>query len=175
MPQRTAGTYQGVKFFAMDLPAAHRELNPFVGPWVFNNDGGAKRQLMAAYEGLPDRQKAALAFEVSQAMSGPTVVYRWLKEGDNPSKMGGASATDDPKALGYGSNTHAFKVSPDDVMLHYKQRDSWLSSKRYGHEHELILKPDARPQHLGQFDTESQQIRRAAPSAKRVAALYAIR
>jgi hypothetical protein len=158
---RVAAAYQGTKFFLLDRVRAHETLNPFVGPWVFNNDGAAKRQLMSAYQELPERSKAALAFEVDQAMSGPTVVYRWLKEGDDPMKMGGASVTDDPTSLGYGSNVHAFRVSPDDVMLHYKQEDSWLHSKRYGHERELILKPDARPQHLGQFDTETQRIQRA--------------
>lgn len=150
------------KFFKLDAPAAHRALNPFVGPWVFHNDGGAKRKLMAAYLALNARRKAALESEVARAMSGPTIVYRWLREGDSPTKMGGASVTEDPAAFGFGANVHAFKVTPKDVMLHYGQQDSWLSSKRYGHEKEMILKPDATPQHLGQFDTETQTISRTA-------------
>ena len=150
---RTAGTHKGVKFYKMDSITAHKALNPHVGPWVFHSDGSAKGKLMRAYSALSERQKAALAFEAALAMSGATVVYRWLQGGDKPSQMGGASVTDDPTAFGYSPNVHSFRVTPDDVMLHYKQEDSWLSTKRFGHEHEMILKPNARPQHLGQVNT----------------------
>ena len=131
------------------LEEAHEQLNPMVSDWVFGGSAAAKKALLSEWEALPSPQKEAVAAQVRKLVPARLTVYRSVRhEGDLPLR-GGASVTDDLKSRGRAYNTHAFEVAPNDIMLHYKMQESWLSSKAYAHEREIILRPDAKPRHLG--------------------------
>jgi hypothetical protein len=126
--------------------------------WVHYNDPQAKRELLERYEALPTRQRAALEQAVERSFQGPTLTaYRRTKPGDRPQEKGGMSvSTDRP---GYMTAFETFELRPEDVLIHwavtYPNGDSTaLGSKGFGHEHEVILRPDARPRRVGSGRTE---------------------
>lgn len=136
------------------LRAAHEDLNPHVSAWVFGNDRHAKTALIATYKGLDARKRAALEAEVRTYVPAPVTVYRSVRPGQALDDMGGRSVSDLRK--GRTGNVHAWEITADDVMLHYKQPESWLASKTYAHEHEIILRPDAQPRYLGPVAAEER-------------------
>jgi hypothetical protein len=119
--------------------------------WVHYNDPQAKRELLERYEALPARQQAALEQAVERVFPGPTLtVYRRTKPGDPPGKGGMSVSTDRPT---YMTAFETFELRPEDVLLHwavtYPNGDTTaLGSKGFGHEHEVILRPGARPRRL---------------------------
>lgn len=150
---------------------AHSELNPHVSTWVFYNDPSAKRELMRVWAELPDAAREALANEVRELVPGKIVVYRTLREADSVDALGGSSVTDSRQSRGNG-NVHAFEIRPDDILLHYGMSESWLSSKAYAHEREIILRPDARPVHLDERASHAaaQTVRGASAGSGKIGA-----
>jgi hypothetical protein len=120
--------------------------------WVHYNDPQAKRELLERYEALPARQRAALEQAVERVFPGPTLTaYRRTKPGDPPGKGGMSVSTDRPT---YMAAFETFELRPEDVLLHwavtYPNGDTTaLGSKGFGHEHEIILRPSARPRRVG--------------------------
>jgi len=118
--------------------------------WIHYNDPAAKRDLLERYEALPARQRAALEHAVEQVFRGPTLTaYRRTKPGDQG--VGGMSlSTDRPT---YMTAFETFELRPEDVLIHwavtYPNGDTTaLGGKGFGHEHEVILRPDARPRRI---------------------------
>ncbi len=133
--------------------SAHEALNPDVSAWVFDNEGGAKTRLFNTYAELTDREKTALAADAEHAVkrhhgSEYITVYRSLRPGDDPKSMGGMSATTDLSTRGKATDVHAFRVHHSDILVHWGQPESWLNSKRFRHEREVILKPNAKVHEL---------------------------
>ena len=146
------------KYIVLD---AHAELNPHVSDWVFSGNKAAKEALFRAYEGLDDNEKDALDHEVRGVMPSSLTVYRSVRPGQ-PLDRGGSSVTDDLSTR--TGEVHAWRITPADVLLHYGQKESWLASKAYGHEREIILKPNAKPKYLGPVE---QRVASAARVASR--------
>jgi hypothetical protein len=146
------------KYIVLD---AHAELNPHVSDWVFSGNKAAKKALFRAYEGLDDNEKDALDHEVRGVMPSSLTVYRSVRPGQ-PLDRGGSSVTDDLSTR--TGEVHAWRITPADVLLHYGQKESWLASKAYGHEREIILKPNAKPKYLGPVE---QRVASAARVASR--------
>lgn len=134
-----------------DLADALDNIHEDLAFWIYYNDPAAKRGLLRRYEALPEQQRAALERAVETVFQGRTLIaYRRLKPGDRLDRMGGASlSTDRPTHAAF----EAFALTPEDVLLHwavtYPDGDSTaLDSEAFGHEHEIILRPDARPRHI---------------------------
>lgn len=124
---------------------AHEDLNPFVSDWVFRGDSEAKSQLLSAWHGLDHATKNALADDVERVVrehhGGEYVtVYRSMRPGDRDTDRAGMSASTDPKSR-TGQDVQAFQVHHSQILLHWAQEASWLNSKTYRHEREVILKP----------------------------------
>lgn len=147
---------------AYALADAHEELNPYVSDWVFSGRGDAKTALIDAYNGLSNQQKSALAEEIRSVMPPTLTVYRSVRP--TRSSMGGVSVTDDVDTRS-GDQIHAWEITPDDVILHHKQKDSWLGNKTYAHEREIILKPNATPRYIGEMTPASRVATRHIESA----------
>jgi GNAT superfamily N-acetyltransferase len=119
--------------------------------WIHYNDPAAKRDLLERYEALPARQRAALEQAVEQVFPGPTLTaYRRTKPGDQG--VGGMSLSTDRPA--YMTTFETFELRPEDVLIHwavtYPNGDTTaLGGKGFGHEHEVILRPGARPRRVG--------------------------
>jgi GNAT superfamily N-acetyltransferase len=120
--------------------------------WIHYNDPAAKRELLERYEALPERQRAALEHAVERIFSGPTLTaYRRTKPGDPPGKGGMSVSTDRPT---YMTAFETFELRPEDVLIHWavtypSGEATALGSKSFGHEHEVILRPGARPRRVG--------------------------
>lgn len=151
-------------YFPVHAAIAHDKLNEHAGDWVFRGNAESKKKLIETYEALPQRQRDMLAIEVKRAMPGKVTVYRSMRPGQSLDAMGGMSVSDERKGR-TGNEVHKWEISPDDVMLHYKQAASWLGSKQYAHEHEIILKPDAKPRYLGRADDDLSKSETAHPPA----------
>lgn len=135
-----------------DLDDALDALHPALADWIYRNDATAKKELFAAYNGLTAGQKKALASEVSKAFrkhhGGSTAtLYRRMKPGQDPSKIGGRSLS--AKVDRSGARHAKFEVRDTDVLLHFGVPDTALSSKAFGHEQEVILLPGASPKFVG--------------------------
>lgn len=107
----------------------------------------AKIALLDAYRNLSDREKYLLLKEICALMPSRLLVYRSVRPGQPLGRTGGVSVSDDPATR--TGNVHVFSITPEDVLLHYGQKSSWLSSNAYRHERETILKPDAKPKYIG--------------------------
>jgi len=135
-----------------DLEDALDTLYPALSDWVYRNDYGAKKDLFAAYNGLMASQKRALASEVSKAFKkhhggSIGILYRRMKPGQETSKVGGQSLS---AKVDRSAARHAkFEVRDKDVLLHFGIPDTPLSSRAFGHEQEVILKPGASPKFIG--------------------------
>jgi DNA topoisomerase IB len=154
-PQHTIPWAENKKPFLSTLilaEEAHDELNPFVSDWVFRNDGKAKTKLFEHYRNLPKANKQALDAEMKYVVnklhgSDYVTVYRSMRPGDN--SLGGMSVSTD-RTTRSGNDVRAFKVHHSDILLHWGQEESWLSSKTFKHEKELILKESAKPEPIDQ-------------------------
>jgi DNA topoisomerase IB len=130
------------------LEAALDELHGPLSDWVHYGRSGSKRELFEAYDGLAPQAKMALAGAVRKAFGGSSkaIMYRRLKSSGEASRMGGMSLT---TALPGYVEAEAFEVEADDVLVHHGVPGTPLSSKAFGHEKEVILKPTANPKSLG--------------------------
>lgn len=117
--------------------------------WIHSPSSG-KADLFKAYAALKDREKTALDQDVHHAFvsahgGSSTTAYRYK---DRPRHMGGMSLTSaEPKYLAREMYT-AFEVKASDVLAHWAQGDLPLGGRAFGHEKEMILKPDANPKRL---------------------------
>jgi len=114
---------------------------------VFSSDPRDKESLIDAYNGLSDRQKTVIATDVRETFrrvynADKTTIFRSFR--GHEVDMGGLSVTDE-RSTRVGTDVRAFEVSHSDVMLHYAQDESPLESRAFGHEREIILRPDANP------------------------------
>jgi len=114
--------------------------------WI-HSPGRGKKGVFDAYTQLTTQEKAALEADVARAFrsahgGNEVIAYRYK---DQPGSMGGMSlTTEEPKYLSRDQYT-AYKVHASDVLAHWGQDDLPLSGKAFGHEKELILKPNANP------------------------------
>lgn len=129
--------------------------------WVHYNDPQAKRELLERYEALPARQRAALEQAVERSFQGPTLTaYRRTKPGDRPQERGGMSVSTDRPA--YMTAFETFELRPEDVLLHWavtypSGEATALGGRAFGHEHEVILRPGARPRRIGSGHAELRE------------------
>ena len=130
-------------------------LYPALAGWVFYGNGVDKQALLTAYRALKPYQRAAWDREVSQAFvrfhGGPeTVMYRRMKPDDLDGTDGISLTTEMPTT---GQYVARYRVSVSDVLAHHAQNGTPLSSKAYGHELEVILRPG---NHAELLDTAKQ-------------------
>ena len=134
------------------LDDALDKLHPGLSDWVNRNDPSGKKAMFQAYSELSDEERHALSSVVKAAFSKhhggkKAVLYRRMKRGQDVKKMGGMSLS---ASIDQSGASHAkFSVDADDVLLHFGVPDTALSSRRFGHEKEIILKKNARPKFLG--------------------------
>lgn len=151
MIRKPKGSRQASVMDQILLDEVHESLNPYVSSWVFGGSRAAKIALLDAYKDLSDREKSLLLKEIRALMPSRMLVYRSVRPGQPLGRTGGISVSDDPATR--TGDVHVFSITPEDVLLHYGQKSSWLSSNAYRHEREIILKPDARPKYIGPLDT----------------------
>lgn len=118
---------------------------PIMG-WIHSPHSG-KTELLESYEALSEHEKALLTQDVSRAFhrahGGDTVTAFRYK--DRPSSMGGMSVTSkEPTYLGRDKYT-AYVVHSSDILAHWAQEDLPLGGNAFGHEEEMIFKPNANP------------------------------
>lgn len=144
------------------------KLSSDLAMWVHRTDPAAKRKLLATYDALSEEDKAALETDTQHAVQEHhggdyMTVYRSMRRGDQPGDMGGKSVTTDLDSRPHQDDEiHAFRVHHKDVLLHWSQHPQ-LVSREYGHEHEVILKPNAEPEHLGPVDALQKPMEKAVP------------
>jgi hypothetical protein len=127
--------------------ALQRAVNKLWAPlvnWIHSPSRG-KSEVLSAYSQLSAREKAALDSDVAAAFqrvyrSDSIIAYRY-----RDSKIGGASLSDvEPRYL--ASNQYAaYRVHASDVLAFWGQKELPLGNKSFAHEHEIILKPNAKP------------------------------
>jgi hypothetical protein len=147
------------------LEAAIEALYAPVMEWIHSPSIG-KAAIMRAWHNLSAAERAALDADVLR-VTGPDVFVAWRYKGLPTGKLGGSSlTTKEPKYLtpdnhgtlggiqtsreglrqakpGYvHAKYRSFLIHPSDVMVHWKQEELPLSSRAFGHEQEIILKPD---------------------------------
>jgi len=132
----------------MWLRTAVRELYPHVTMWVHypQTEGKASKQaLFDAYAALPAKAKEAYDRDVYEAFVRAhgidwAVAYRYRSF----HRVGGASLT-----TKVPHTVHvAYKVRPEHVLVHWAQEQMPLGAKAFGHEKEIILRPDAEPREV---------------------------
>ena len=122
------------------------KLAPAVSDWVHSPHEG-KQAIADAYASLTQQQKDALdehTREVFDREHGgqETVMYRYKDSG----RTGLTSMSPvEPKYLSRDKYT-AYRVKASDVLVHYGHDESPLATRAFGHEKEVILKPDAAPE-----------------------------
>lgn len=120
-------------------------LYPGMANWVHYGNGRDKAELLAAYTSLPAAQRAAwndaveVAFREQHGES--TVMYRRLK-GEAPAATSGLSVTTNESDALSAKHSARYLVHASDVLAHYAMADTPLASKAYGHEREVILRPE---------------------------------
>jgi hypothetical protein len=112
--------------------------------WIHAPSRG-KGELLATYNALSDREKAALDGDVAAAFqrvygSTSVLAYRYRDQAS-----GGASLSDVKPSYLAPSQYSVYRVHASDVLAFWGQKELPLSHKSFGHEHEIILKPNARP------------------------------
>lgn len=128
-------------------------LYPLLNMWIFYGGKSDKAALFEGYEALPAAQKLSWDQEVARAFeafhhSDRAIMYRRVKPGGEIAReMRGASVTTEKPS--HGETIAAFTVRSEDVLAHHAQNYTPLASRAFGHEFEVILKPDARPVFLG--------------------------
>lgn len=142
-----AYTYDRTASVWLDL-ACKKMWGPIM-EWIHRPSSG-KSDVFKAYAALPPRARTALEQDVRRAFhsahGGSTVTaYRYK---DKPRHMGGMSlTTEEPTYLSKDKYT-AYAVKDSDVLAHWAQDDLPLGGNAYGHEKELILRPDANPRQI---------------------------
>jgi hypothetical protein len=135
----------------MHLGLAREKMHAPVMEWI-HRPGEGKAALFAAHESLLPRERAQWdadiqhAFREAHGGHDSAVMYRMK---DNPSHMGGMSLTTERPTHLRPDQYHAFEVRPEHVLAHWNQNESPLGGKAFGHEREVILKPNAEPRALG--------------------------
>lgn len=113
--------------------------------WVYRSDRNAKQQMFSAFDSLPEQAQKAYMQEVISSFrrlfGSEAILWRRMKSGQSSSNMGGRSLS----AQRVEGVSTAFRVRAKDVFMHYGMSDTPLSSKAFGHELEVILKPSASP------------------------------
>ncbi len=113
--------------------------------WVYR--GVHKDKLFDAWRKLTDMQKRSLDHVHREAFgTKPLTLYRRIT-GYQAEGLGGASFTDDPALF---ERAQPYRVNPSDLLLTYRTPEFGhiFGNALYGHEREMILKPDARPELL---------------------------
>lgn len=117
--------------------------------WIHRPSLG-KEAILEAYARLSDRQRSALADDVACTFArehgaASVVAYRYR---ERPRHVGGLSlTTEEPRYLSR-SLYAAYLVHHADVLAHWGQECLPLGGRAFGHEREIILKPDADPRRL---------------------------
>lgn len=128
---------------AIWLGEAIDTMYPAVMDWIHHPSQASKRAIFDAYDSLSLKPKAAYDADVESAFRrehGATVtVYRYKARED----MAGASVS--PVKPRDSTAHKAFEIRPSDVLVHYGQEEMPLGGKAFGHEKEIILRPNARP------------------------------
>jgi hypothetical protein len=127
---------------------AHRVLNKNLARWVMLNESTAKKAALADYEKLPEIQRVALAIQVEEAVEKLTggeyvTAYRAMRDKDTRNNLFGASLSLDEISRG-DRKMESFQIHHSQIMdfseLH---PHSFLGNpEAFGHEREMILKPD---------------------------------
>lgn len=119
--------------------------------WVTAPSPAAKLDLLRAWAELAPDQKSALAQDVRRAFltahgTEQTVAYRRLKPDDLDYLRGGMSLTTDRAQVAnlLPERYRAYLIRPADLLLHWAQ-DTYLGSRTWKHEREIILLPHAQP------------------------------
>jgi hypothetical protein len=154
-----------------DLEDALDELWEPVSEWVHKGNAASKNSLLAAWQALDSRSKQALAQDVSRAIKGAHggssfLAYRYLK-GPVPRDWGGYSLTT-KKPPGSFDHVLTLRVEAKQVLLHWAQQDTPLSSKAFGHEKELILLPGATPKVVKEYKRNAALVQAAWMRLKRL-------
>jgi hypothetical protein len=114
--------------------------------WVHYPNTSGKKSVFEAYESLRPQEQAAYDADVAQAFQrahGSTAIaYRYK---NRPSHMGGMSLTTREPTYLEPDKYSAYELHAADVLVHWGQSDMPLASKAFGHEREVILRPDANP------------------------------
>lgn len=162
----------------MNIPLefALRKMYPAVNLWVhYPNEG--KAAVFEAYASLKPKERAAYDADVREAFlrahgGATTVAYRYR---NRPDHMGGMSLT---SVKPHWDHT-GYLVAVDDVLVHWAQEEMPLSSKAFGHERELILRPESNPPRVegrsgGSFPTARDQAFEASlpPERRALVARY---
>lgn len=142
----------------MQRSALSRLAGPIFG-WVHRPNEG-KSSIASAYGSLSDRHKEHLDAHTKEVFerehgSDTAVVYRYRDSG----KYGLASVSPVKPTWIPADQVTALRIKASDVLAHYAQEGSPLASKAFGHEKEIILKPDANPEVIprdehGRFTTK---------------------
>jgi hypothetical protein len=120
--------------------------------WIQRPSAG-KANLITVYNDLSAHEKTLLDDDVLRVFmkeygTDTIVVYRYR------SATSGMSVSDvEPKYLRGllntpSSNYKTFRIHACEVLAHYGQEGLPLGNKQFGHEKEIILKPDARPEEI---------------------------
>jgi hypothetical protein len=127
------------------LDSAISKLYPFVMEWIHSPSVG-KAALMKAWQDLSEREKKAIDRDVLEAVQrnhGADEFMAWRYKGLTAGKLGGTSLTTKEPTYLSRDKYRAYLVNADEVMVHWGQEDMPLSSQAFGHEQEIILKPNA--------------------------------
>lgn len=119
-----------------------QELSDPVAWWIYR--GVHKDRLFAAWRKLTEVQKRSLDYVHRQIFGvEPLTLYRRIT-GYQAEGLAGASFTDDPALF---DKARPYRVDPSDLLITYRTPEFGhiFGNALYGHERELILKPDARP------------------------------
>jgi GNAT superfamily N-acetyltransferase len=132
------------------LGFAYGQLWGPLAEWLHYPETCGKQPVFDAYASFSPRVRAAYDADVAQAFraahhADTVIAYRYKSQ---PSDMGGASlSTREPRYLD-PARYRAYRVHVRDVLVHWNQRELPLASVAFGHEREIILRPDARPEPL---------------------------
>lgn len=128
---------------------AHETLNDDVSRWAILNESSAKKRLFETYKKLPERQRAALEFQIEDAVKKHTggdeylTAFRTVRVGEADRPIGGASLSLRKLERRGRGETIEFKVHHSDILDSSILPGSELGNQNaFGHEEELILKPD---------------------------------
>lgn len=151
--QRAADTSSGFSYNGVHWPNVQQfvafghavaALHDNVAWWVYR--GTQKKQLFDGWRSLSAEQREALDTANAAAHgTKPVTLYRLRTGYEFEGELGGASFTDDPEL--WGDKSEPYTVNPRDIMVSHRTPDlgQVFNNRTYGHEREVILKPDAKP------------------------------
>ena len=122
--------------------------------WIHRPSTG-KAHLITTYQNLSAHEKSLLDDDVLRVFrheygTDTAIVYRYRV---TTSSMSMSVSDVEPKYLRGllgtpSSNYKTFRIHACEVLAHYGQEGLPLGNKQFGHEKEIILKPDARPEEI---------------------------